>query len=100
MSQVSYSPHKFHPHLNVVTIDGEQVNGLWNEGEEFIGISMYASCNDYDYFGNLLRDHSDTRVKIDTVENWINETYKPENIIKTSGWSTKNQFWRAWIIKK
>ena len=27
MNVVSHSPHKFHPHMNIVTIDGEQVNG-------------------------------------------------------------------------
>lgn len=100
MEQVSYSPHKFHPYLNVVTIDGEEVNGLWNEGKEFIEISMYAEHDLYDYYGKLIKEFSKTREQFKIVADWIYETYKNHEIIKTSGWSTKTQYWGAWIIKK
>ena len=100
MSEVGFSQHKFQPHLNVVTLNGEQVNGLWREGQEFIEISMYAEHDMYDYYGKLLRDFSKSREQINAVESWIYETYKNHEILKTSGWSTKNQYWRAWIIKK
>lgn len=100
MSEVNYSQHNFHPHLNVVTIDGEQVNGLWLENEEEIKINMYAEHDLYDYYGNLLRDRSETRTKINLVDAWIALTYMDKKIEFRSGWSTKTQFWREWTILK
>lgn len=100
MSVVSYSQHKFHPCMNVVTIDGEQVNGSWREDDEEIVIGMYAEHNMVDYYGNLLRDCSDTREKFKIVVEWIKETFKDKVIESTSGWSTKTQYWGQWKIKK
>ena len=100
MSEVSYSQHKFHPHLNVVTIDGEQINGLWVENDEEIRINMYAECDLTDYFGNLLKDTSDTRTKFNTVKAWIYLNFLGKTIDHRSGWSTKTQYWSEWIIKK
>lgn len=99
MNVVSFSQHKFHPALNVVTLDGEQVNGLWVENEEEIKINMYAEHDLYDYYGNLLRDYSETRNKIKIVTEWIEQQFKDKFEFR-SGWSTKNQFWREWTIKK
>ena len=100
MSEVSFSQHKFHPNLNVVTIDGEQVNGLWVENDEEIKINMYAECDLHDYYGKLLRDTSDTRDKINIVKAWIYLNFFGKTIESRSGWSTKNQFWGEWTIKK
>lgn len=99
MSEVSFLQHKFHPHLNVVTIDGEQVNGLWVENDEKIKISMYAEHDLYDYYGNLLRDFSDTRNKIEIVTEWIEQQFKDKFEFRF-GWSTKTQFWTEWTILK
>ena len=99
MNEVSFSQHKFHPHLNVVTIDGEQVNGLWQENDEEIKIHMNAEHDLYDYYGKLLRDFSETRNKIKIVTEWIEQKFK-DKFEYRSGWCTKNQFWREWTIKK
>lgn len=99
-AKVSYSQHKFHPFLNVVTIDGEQVNGLWQENEEEIKISFNRDHDLYDYYGNKLRDNSWSGKQLDIVSNWINENYKKENISCRTGWCTKNQSWYEWTIKK
>lgn len=100
MSVVSYSQHKFHPHMNVVTIDGEQVNGLWNENDEQIQISFNVDHDLYDYYGNKLQDNSKSREQYRIVSEFIENTYKKENISHRSGWVTRNQSWSEWTIKK
>ena len=100
MKTVSFSQHKFHPNLNVVTIDGEQVNGLWSETDEEIKISFNKDHDLYDYFGNLLTDSSKSGEQLNFISAWISLTYMDKTISCRSGWVTKNQSWYEWTIKK
>ena len=89
-----------HSEKNLVTIDGEEVNGFWREDNEEIVIGMYAECDMVDFFGELIREFSDTRTKFNIVSHWIEETFKDSVVDITYGWSTKTQYWRNWKIKK
>jgi len=100
METVSFSQHKFHPFMNVVTIDGEQANGLWDEDNEDIKISFNRDHNLYDYFGNLLRDNSWSGEQLNFISAWIALTYMDKTISYRSGWCSKNQSWSEWTIKK
>ena len=100
MEIVSHSPNVHHPMLEVITINGEQVNGSFREDVEVYIFSMYAEHDLYDYYGVLLRSFADTREKFKIVAEWIQEQYKQKLIEHKSGWSTRTQYWSEWTIHK
>lgn len=97
---VGYKPQYENSPTNIITIDGESVNGTVREDAFSMTIGMYASCNDYDFYGNLLQDNSETREHFDIVHDWIKTNPSFEIVEEKSGWSTKTQWWRKWEIKK
>jgi hypothetical protein len=61
---------------------------------------MYAETDLRDYYGNLLRDTSDTREKFNIVKAWVYLNFLGKTIEHKSGWSSHNQYWSEWTIKK
>ena len=84
----------------IVTINGRQCNGTWNENDKEIAITMMYDGDEYDYKGDVLRRWRVNTKQYKLVSNFINKTYPKESITKESGWSTKCQSWTTWTIDK
>ena len=97
---VSYKPQYEDSPTNIIMIDGKPVNGTVREDAFSMTIGMYASCDDRDYYGNLLRDNSESRKQFGIVKEWVITNPNFELVEEKSGWSTKTQYWREWIIRK
>ena len=95
MNTIGHSRHLHHSNIEVLTIDGEQVNGGWNETLDGTVISFYHSHTDYDFQGNVLRKYPESDEHLRILCEWI----KTQNIVHSrSGWSTKTQSWNEWTI--
>ena len=83
-----------------ILIDGRSVNASYHEGKYDIVILMYASVDITDFYGNKLKDESQSREDVKVVGEWIEKEFADYSISTNTGWSTKNQWWKEWRISK
>lgn len=97
--KVHGTPNKFHSCVNVLTIGNKQINGLYNEDDDEICISIYVDHPETDRKDIKFHCARSLR-RYKYVKRFITETYPNNTVIFKSGWSTKSQHWCEWKIIK
>ena len=88
------------PSTNILMINDKLINGRWDEGEDEIVITVFAENPTYSIYGDIIYDNPKSREDLQIISDFISVKFKDKAIEKRVGWSTKNQFWSEWKIKK